>query len=253
MKKVFLIVLSILARVTIIFFLFILFVVAVRAYQNPVNYIDSVDVIQANIVNQKYAEWMTANKADIDTNVAELDTLQLEVDTLRLWADTLKLEVDTLRLRVDSIQTSRDSICFIYDAAGGQSISATSAAHILIDTEVFEDGIFTHVADVCSVGVNTAGRYEVSYTVSFAVTDPTKLGGVNCYLQKYSGSWSDVPGGRAIDSWLTNSRVHFTLSKVVSCTLSVGDAVAIYVNNGATETAISTVANTVSLYLKKLH
>ena len=154
---------------------------------------------------------------------------------------------------MDLLEVSRDSICFIYDAGGGQSIAALGNAYILIDTDVFKDGIYTHTADVCSVGVSSPGRYEVAYSITFQVTDNSKAGAANCYLRKYSGSWSDVPGGRTLDGWLANSRVYFSVSKTVQCTLSVDDAVAIYVSNGATETAISTIASSVSLSLKKLH
>lgn len=216
-----------------------LIVSSVYAYNLPEVYIDSVGSTQANRQADYIENALNNLDADIDSNVAEIDTLQLEVDTLRD--------------RVDLLEVSRDSICFIYDAGGGQSIATTSAASILIDTEVFKDGIYTHAADVCSVGVSSPGRYEVSYAVSFQVTDNSKAGAVDCYLRKYSGSWSNVPGGRAIDGWLANSRVYFSVSKTVQCTLSVDDAVAIYVSNGATETAISTVASSVSLSLKKLH
>lgn len=223
------------------------------AYNLPEVYVDSVGSTQANRQADYIEESLNNLDADIDSNVAEINTLQLEVDILRFWADTLKLEVDTLRDRVDLLESSRDSICFIYDAGGGQGIAALSAASILIDTEVFKDGIYTHAADVCSVGVSSPGRYEISYSISFEVTDNSKLGAADCYLRKYSGSWSNIPGGRAIDGWLADSRLYFSVSKTVQCTLSVDDAVAIYVSNGAIETAISTIANSVSLGLKKLH
>lgn len=217
-----------------------------HAYQNPVNYIDSVDVIQANIGNQKFSEWITANDVDIDTLKADMDSVEAE-------ADTLLAHKDSLHARMDSMQTSRDSIFYAYDAGGGQSIGTAAGVYINLDTEVFEDGIFAHAVDACSVSVRTAGRYEVSYSASFKIIDTTKVVNMGWYLRKYDGSWADVPGAYAQMGWLRGSLVYINASESVLCTLSVDDAVAIYVYNGSPYTAIETVANSVSLRIEKLH
>lgn len=217
----------------------ILSLVVLDAYQNPVNYIDSVDVIQANVGNQKFVEWITANDTD--------------VDTLHSRVDSLGLEVDTLRLRVDSIQTSRDSIFYAYDAAGGLTIATGEEDTVDLDTEVREDAIYAHEADGRAVACNSAGWYKVDYSVGLQNTTGTQIGTAYSYLIKYSGSWSVVGGSYGYGT-LSASTASFTSFGTGLCIeLVSGDSLAIIAFNGVSGNNADTAPHSVRLRIEKLH
>jgi hypothetical protein len=220
-KDVFLIVLSIFAKVAIIFFLFILFLVAVDAHQNPVNYIDSVDAIQANLANQKFAEWITANEADVDT-----------------------------------LKILNESIISLCDTTGGQTISATDSAYINFDKELIEASIYHHAVDDYAVAINQAGTYLVMARVTLHSPNSTNH---TCYVQmdikRYSASWLNVQGGMAgayVGRLVSPSGQAFA-TQTVTC--DEGDSIAIQIYNKSPDAAyvIQTVAEGVSLIIQKLY
>ncbi len=218
---------------------FILSIVALYAYQNPVNYIDSVDVVQANVGNQKFTEWITANDADIDT----LDNR----------TDILELEVDTLRLRVDSIQVSRDSVFYVYDAVGALSISPSSLDTITFDTEVREDAIFVHGADKGAVACNSAGWYNVVYSVGLRNSGGSALGTVYTYLIKYNAGWAVISGSYAYGTVSASVNSAEQLGAKVDIELVNGDSLAVIAYNGNAADVVVTIAETVRLRIEKLH
>lgn len=225
-------------RYIIIFVCFLPFAF-LYGYQNPVNYIDSVDAVQANMGNQKFVEWITANDRD--------------VDTLHSRVDSLGLEVDTLRLRVDSIQTSRDSIFFAYDAAGGLTIATGEGDTVDLDTEVREDGIFVHGADKAAVACNSAGWYKVDYSVGLLNATGANLGAVYSYLIKYSGSWSVVNGSYGYGTLSASTASYTSFATSLCIELVNGDSLAIIAFNGVSGDNADTAPHSVRLRIEKLH
>ena len=229
---------------TVLFF--IVSLVVLEAYQNPVNYIDSVDVIQANVGNQKFSEWITANDADIDTLEADMDSVEAEVDTLLAHKDSL-------HARMDSIQTSRDSVFDAYDAAGGEAIGTSQEERINLDTETREDAIYVHGADAYGVEIVTAGWYRVNYDVSILNSDGTVAVLVYAYLKKYNASWANVAGTRSYGNLTASASSTVLLTAIKRIEFAAGDSICLTVFNNSATDGIETVANSVRLGIEKLH
>lgn len=190
------------------------------AYQSPVNYIDSVDAIQANIANQKYAEWITANDADIDT-----------------------------------LETLNESVFSACDTTGGQTITKSDSAYVTLDKDILSADIYTHATDDYAVAINQAGMYLVfaNVTVATPTAGPTDFSYGRIDIKKYSSSWLNVQGG-AGGTYIgrTNSpsgqMVAFQIIPFV-----VGDSVAIQAKNVDPVVDFITVAEGVSLMIMKLY
>lgn len=210
--------------------------VALGAYQNPVNYIDKVDPVQANIEAQKSAK-------AIDDCEARLDTVEVDRDTLKNTDDTLRAEIDTLN-------TARDSIGSYCDTTGGQTISAAASATINLDKELREDAIYTHEADDDVVVIGTAGYYYVAYSISLDPDNDAVASAISGILH-YSGGESTAQGSLAQGSSEVgaNRYIHLSGRGLLSC--SVNDSVAISVS--AVNDDLVTIANSVSLYIEKKH
>ena len=226
--------------------LFVLAFSVLTAYQNPVNYIDSVDAIQANLANQKFAEWITANEADVDTNVANIDSNVAEIDTLQL-------EVDTLRDRTDLLETSKDSVFDVYDAAGGETIAINQEERINFDTETKEDAIYVHGADACGVEITTAGWYRVNYDVSVKNSGGTVVVVAYAYLKQYNASWANVSGTHSYCELQASVNSAQSMSATKRLELAAGDSLCLTIFNSSATDAIETIANTVRLGIEKLH
>ncbi len=233
-------------RVLLTTLFFILSLVALYAYQSPVNYIDSVDAIQANIANQKYAEWITANDADIDT-------IDLQLDTVYLTIDTLAAHKDTLHGRIDSMQTSRDSVFDAYDAAGGESIGTNSEERINLDTETKKDAIYVHSADAYGIEITTAGWYRVNYEVSVKKSAGNVVVVSYAYLKKYNASWANVAGTRSYCELQASVNSAQSMSATKRIQMAAGDSLCLTIFNSSVTDGIETIANTVRLGIEKLH
>lgn len=205
------------------------------AYQNPVNYIDKVDPVQANIEAQNSAR--------------AIDDCEARLDTLESDKDTLYSQGDTLHARIDSLMT-RDSVGSYCDTTGGQTIAASASATITFDKELKEDGIYTHAADDDVVVVGTAGEYHVMYTISL---DPDNDGASSAIakIAHYSGGISYAQGSISYGGAEAGANRYIYLSGMGYLSCSVNDSIAIEVT--AVGDDLSTIANTVSLYIEKKH
>jgi hypothetical protein len=218
---------------------FILAYVVLVAYQNPVNYIDSLDVTQANMGNQKFSEWITANEADIDTNALELDTLFAHRDTLHS--------------RVDSL-ANRDSVFDAYDAGGNQAVGLVQEELIELDTETREDAIYVHGADAYGVEITTAGWYRVNYGVTMNNVNGTVAPIVYAYIKTYTPSaWTESAGTRSWGELTASTSSMVLLHATKRIQFAAGDSVALAVYNTNAWDDVQTVANTARLGIEKLH
>lgn len=195
----------------------------------------------------------TAIYLDLFDTYYQLQRLSAESDTVYLTIDTLAAQKDTLHNRIDSMQTSRDTIFYAYDAAGGFSVSTTSGDTVDIDTEVREDALFVHGADKAAVACNSAGWYNVEYSVGLKNPTGVALGAVYSNLIKYSSGWSVVAGSYSYGTLAASAAAHENLNGSIAIELVSGDSLAVYVFNGNISDAIVTVAGTVRLRIAKLH
>ncbi len=199
------------------------------------------------------------NPVNMDWSIDPLGIYLNTLDTYRVLQqynakiDTLVTEIDTLRLRIDSIQTSRDSIFYAYDAAGALSISPSSLDTITFDTEVREDAIFVHGADKGAVACNSAGWYNVVYSVGLRNSGGSALGAVYTYLIKYNAGWAAISGSYAYGTVSASANSAEQLGAKVDIELVSGDSLAVIAYNGNAADAAVTIAHTVRLRIEKLH
>jgi len=199
---------------TVLFF--IVSLTLLHAYQNPSNYIDSVDVTQANFTNQKFSEWITANAADIDT-----------------------------------LETLNEAVFCAVDTTGGQTVADADSDYITLDKEIVEASIYAHATDDYAVAVNQTGTYEVSYAVccSLSSSSTTEMITSLCH---YSSSWLNVPGTLMYNG--VTDIVNGSTSATTILTLNSGDSLGIKLRHGGLGSAnMITNPNGVCLTIRKLY
>lgn len=181
-----------------------------------------------------------------DTILLDVDSLYKRVDTTDADVVTNAAQIDTCKDRLDALEDHRDSVFYAYDANGNQLIATITVEYIELDTEVREDGIYTHADDDDMVVVSTAGDYKISYSVSLIKTNADDA---VVYLTRCSGGCSEIEGSRSWGS--ASATVNYSGMRVIS--LSVNDSIAVAVYNVSTSNTVETKSNGVSLLIEKLH
>lgn len=133
--------------------------------------------------------WGITSDLNIDTNTLVVDQAN---DRVGIGNAAPGTELDV----TGTVQQS-NAYFFAYDAAGGTTV-ANSWTNITFDTEVREDGLYTHAPDSQNIRINGTGWYLITADCAADVSDGTRShADWRLMARTPPGAYAEIPGTRA--------------------------------------------------------